>query len=491
MVLTHMAYFGILGLLLAVTPQGFLGELHNATNAVLVIGVLGAWRYSWAGLNFARALIYKRIAYPRRKRAWRAAFRASGVPSHMYVMITSYMVEPETTIMVYRRLFEAAERAPDGTTVVASVVDGADERLIRDIYKTCAERMDLSKVRLHIDRIKSNGKRDAMEKALRILARFSPTQHDILVFIDGDTAVPVDLWQQAAPVFSDPKVGALTTHEAALIDKEGLFKDWFKLRFHQRQVMMCSMGLSSRVLTLTGRMSVFRATLATDPTFIDGVGRDFLDHWRLGRVNFLTGDDKSTWYWLLTRGYEMIYLPDVISESVETQPRPTFFGSARTLMVRWFGNMMRTNGRALWASPRDIGFFTWWSILDQRVSMWTTLVGPISVIITAIIYTPLVIPLYVAWVMLTRYVFCVYISLFNGAWFPAVTPLILYFGQVFGAMTKSFVVFRLDKQKWTRQTGAAAAVSVGDRFKRFESFAHHALGVTWLTLAIIALNTIE
>lgn len=491
MVVTHMAYFGIMGLLLTAVPQGFLGELHAATQTVLIIGFLGAWRYSWATLNFVRALIYRRIAFPRRKRAYRAAFKASGVPSHMFVMITSYMVEPETTIMVYRRLFQAAERARDGATIVASVVDGADERLIRDIYKTCAERMDLSDVRLHIDRIEGNGKRDAMEKALRILARYSPTKHDILVFIDGDTAVPVDLWAQSAPVFSDPKVGALTTDEAALIEEEGLFKDWFVLRFHQRQVMMCSMGLSRRVLTLTGRMSVFRASLATDPTFIDGVGRDFLDHWRLGRVTFLTGDDKSTWYWLLTHGYEMIYLPDVRSESVETQPRPTFVGSARTLMVRWFGNMMRTNGRALRQSPRKIGFFTWWSILDQRVSMWTTLVGPLSVIITAIIYTPLVIPLYVAWVMLTRYVFCIYISLFNGAWFPAVTPLILYFSQVFGAATKTFVFFRLDKQKWTRQSGGAAAISAVDRIKQLESTAHHALAVTWLTLAIVALNTIE
>ena len=47
-----------------------------------------------------------------------------------------------------------------------------------------------------------------------------------------------------------------------------LFRDWFALRFTQRQMMMSSMGLGGRVLTLTGRMSVFRADLATDPGFI-------------------------------------------------------------------------------------------------------------------------------------------------------------------------------------------------------------------------------
>ena len=409
----------------------------------------------------------------------------------MYVMITSYMVDPEVTLMVYRRLFAACANARDGATIVASVVDGADERLIRQIYETSRE--DLSNTRLVIDRIKANGKRDAMMKALRILATFHPTQHDIMVFIDGDTAPPDDLWAQSAPVFSDPQVGALTTDEAALIDERGLFRDWFDLRFHQRNVMMSSMGLSKRVLTLTGRLSVFRASLATDPGFIRGVGQDYLDHWRLGRVDFLTGDDKSTWYWLLTHGYQTIYLPDVQSESVETQPKPGFVDSAKTLMIRWFGNMMRTNGRALRQSPARIGYFTWWSILDQKVSMWTTLVGPLSVLFTAVLHTPYVIPLYLGWVMLTRYVFCAIISVFNGTWFPVTHPLVLYFSQVFGAMLKTYVFFRLDRQKWTRQSSSSggSTTSLFDRVKQWESLAHHSVALTFLALAILFLNTVE
>ena len=41
--------------------------------------------------------------------------------------------------------------------------------------------------------------------------------------------------------------------------------EWHKLRFAQRHINMCSMALSKRVLTMTGRMSVFRATVVTDP----------------------------------------------------------------------------------------------------------------------------------------------------------------------------------------------------------------------------------
>ncbi len=47
-------------------------------------------------------------------------------------------------------------------------------------------------------------------------------------------------------------------------------------------------GLSNHVLTLTGRMSVFRADLCTDPEFMEQVHHDFLEHWRVGRIKFLT-----------------------------------------------------------------------------------------------------------------------------------------------------------------------------------------------------------
>jgi glycosyltransferase Alg8 len=344
-------------------------------------------------------------------------------------------------------------------------------------------------VQLVIDRIKSSGKRDALARALRLIARMEPTRHDIVVFVDGDTLVPEDVVEQSAPMFTNPNLGALTTDEGVLIEKENLFKDWFILRFDQRQVMMCSMGLANHVLTLTGRMSVFRGNLAVNPEFINGIAHDSLDHWRLGRVAFLTGDDKSTWFWLLRNGWEMAYLPDVRSWSMETQPRPTFYDSSKTLMVRWFGNMMRTNGRALKLSPSVIGGFTWWSILDQRLSMWTTLVGPIAVAITALTDTVTIIPLYIAWVMATRYFFCAIIALFRGTWFPVTHPFILYFGQVAGAIVKTYVIFRLDKQKWTRQgAGGGARLSLNARLQAMDSTVHHALALVWLTLGVILLG---
>ena len=88
---------------------------------------------------------------------------------------------------------------------------------------------------------------------------------------------------------------------------------------------------------------------------------------------------------------------------------------------------------------------------------------------------------------MTRYLFCLFIARFNGEWFPVTHPPILYFSQVVGAAIKSFVLFRLDKQKWTRQnTGSGgAAVTLFDRLKSTESAVHHGLTLCWLTLAVL------
>ena len=137
--------------------------------------------------------------------------------------------------------------------------------------------------------------------------------------------MPQDIVAQSAPWFNDGTIGALTTDESAEIPDAAAFADWFDLRFTQRQVLMSSMALAGRVLTLTGRMSVFRADLVIEPSFITQVQSDYLDHWRLGRVTFLTGDDKSTWFWLLKSGYRMMYLPDLRTLSMERQPLPSFF----------------------------------------------------------------------------------------------------------------------------------------------------------------------
>ncbi|WP_243144784.1 glycosyltransferase [Litoreibacter roseus] len=481
--MSHIAYLSVMVLLALSAPVTALGE---AKGAIIVLGVIGVWRYGWAVVNMSRAVWFLLVAYPKRKRRAQVAYASQPLKAHAFFLTTTYGIDPEVTLPVYQSIFRAAAQAEGGATIVASVVNTSDARLIRSIFANMS--IDMTGVRLDVDQIPGTGKRDALAKSLQLILRQCPTRRDVVIFVDGDSCVPEDMVERSAQVFTDPAVGALTTDEAVEIPQPGLFRDWFELRFTQRQMMMSSMGLSNRVLTLTGRMSAFRADLATDPSFIRMVQDDYIDHWRLGRVQFLTGDDKSTWFWLMKNGYEMAYLPDVKSLSMETQPKPGFFESAIVLMVRWFGNMLRTNGRALALPARKIGYFTWWSILDQRLSIWTTLAGPLGVLLTALFAEPLILPAYIAWVMGTRYVFCTILCAFRGRSFPITYPFLLYFGQIVGAAVKSFVLFRLDRQKWTRQAasgGPGLPVPLGQRIRAAGSAYLHVLTLGWLVLAVV------
>ena len=460
---------------------------HVAENGGLIValGVLGLWRYSWGLINFLRAQLFIHVFY-RRRRAVAINRYLQRRPAHAFFLVTTYKIAPAVTQRVYRSIFRAAANSRGGATIVASVVEAADERLIRQLYSVIP--IGKNRLRLIIDRIPATGKRDALAASLRIISRNCPGADDLVVFVDGDSCPPDDIVESAAPFFSDQDVGALTTDEDCDIRQDGLFRDWFKLRFAQRQMMMSSMGLSKRVLTLTGRLSVFRATLACDASFIKAVQHDFVHHWRLGTVDFLTGDDKSTWFWLLKHGYEMHYLPDVRSISMETQPEPSFLRSVVALMLRWFGNMLRTNGRAIGLGPNRIGLFTWWSLLDQRISMWTTLIGPTTAIVSSVMISPVILPLYIAWVMFTRYLHCWVLRSFGGS-FPITYPFLLYFSQITGALVKTYMLFRLDRQRWTRQSATTVeAFRASARWRALSSTYVHLLACCWLLLAAFMIS---
>jgi mannuronan synthase len=262
--------------------------------------------------------------------------------------------------------------------------------------------------------------------------------------------LPPDLVAKCAPFLLDPTVRALTTDEFSEVRGREIFRRWYAMRFAQRDVLMSSMGLSRRVMTLTGRMSMFRASIVCNPGFIAQVEFDYLDHWRLGRFKFLTGDDKSTWYWLLKNDYKMLYIPDVAVTTIEDPPDESFFVSARLLMTRWFGNMLRNNSRALALGPSKIGPFVWWTILDQRVSMWTSLSGVVFCLLGTLFVSPYAMTFYVFWVMASRYIITLTL-LMSRPRVSVLYPFLLYFNQIYGSWVKTSVFFRLDKQKWTRQ----------------------------------------
>jgi len=157
-----------------------------------------------------------------------------------------------------------------------------------------------------------------------------------------------------------------------------------------------------KVLTLTGRLSIFRAKKVTDLKFIRLIEADCLDHWLWGRFRFLSGDDKSTWYALLKDRAEMLYVPDALCWTVDTISEEGMYQRMIQNLLRWSGNMLRNGARAIALGPRRVGFFIWWCIVDQRIAMWTSLAAPLAMISAGFIVSKSYWTSYVLWVMLTR-----------------------------------------------------------------------------------------
>jgi len=442
-----VAYLGVMWLLVAYLPS----DVFESTSHIFIlsIGVIGLWRYSWWFTHYARCVLYRRIVFPKLRRAVEEVTARGFRPGHVYVLCTSYRTDPQVTYAVYEGLIRNVVDYGVPTTVFAAVSDRTDVDVLNQLLADYDHPKGIE-IRYMFQR--GDGKRSAMAEVLRAIARSDPGPDDLVVFMDGDIRLPASTFRRSLPFFLlEQDLGALTTNNRAMVSGGDVTREWYDLRYAQRHMLMCSLSLSRRVLVLTGRYSVVRADLSTRPDFIELVERDSLEHRRFGTITFLSGDDKSTWYWLLKNNWAMRYLPDVMAYGFEELPdRNRFFGSTIGLMRRWFGNMFRTSGRAIALGPRRMGLFTWWCIVDQRLSIWTTLIGPTVAIVMTLLVRPSFGLVYLLWIMSTRLIASGLLGLIWGRMNP-LWPLLLYYNQIVGAALKSSINFRFNQQKWTRQ----------------------------------------
>ena len=455
--LGFLLYVGAVGCLACLLPASALDP--SSKKFVLLLGALGIWRYSWAGLHFARSAYFRHHAFPRLREQARS-LATDSLPSHVFVLVTSFRIDSESSTRVYRAAIREAAQYGRRATVIASIVEAADERLIRRMF----ELMDPpGYVDLRFVRIPGTGKRDALALAFNAISRMRPPKDAVVAVVDGDSILPRDGLRDCAALFPlRPTMGALTTDETSEVEGEGfaahLYRRWYELRFAQRHLLMGSMGLAERVLTLTGRFSMFRADIVTDPEFIDRVQHDWIDHWRLGRIDLLTGDDKSTWYHLLSKGWEMAYVPDVVVATIERPPDERFLAGSTRLMSRWFGNMLRTNARARHVPRGTVGTFVWWALIDQRISMWTSLFGITAAVVGSIAVHPAIFLTYAVWIAFTRLIQTGLLRLVR----PSVSityPFLLFYNQIYGSLVKVYMVHHLHRQRWTRQGTTRQRVS--------------------------------
>ncbi|WP_408004482.1 MULTISPECIES: mannuronan synthase [Pseudomonas] len=441
-------YVSLLMLIALALPKSIFDP--DSKDFIFLVGAVGIWRYSMGAIHFVRGMLFLYVVYPLLRRKVRKLGSAAD-PSHVYLMVTSFRIDALTTAQVYSSVIREAIACGYPTTVVCSLVEMSDELLVKSLWEKFNPP---DRVTLDFVRIAGTGKRDGLAYGFRAISRHLPDDNAVVAVIDGDTVLEEGVVRKTVPWFKlFGNVGGLTTNEFCEVRGGYIMSEWHKLRFAQRHINMCSMALSKRVLTMTGRMSVFRAAVVTNPEFIADVENDSLQHWRLGRFKFLTGDDKSSWFSLMRLGYDTFYVPDAAINTVEHPPEKSFIKASRKLMYRWYGNNLRQNSRALGLGIRRLGLFTSVVLFDQRVSMWTSLLGLTVAVIASLKFGPAFLLVYLLWIGITRLILTLMLLCSGHSIGPAY-PLILYYNQIVGAIMKIYVFFRLDKQSWTRQPTA-------------------------------------
>jgi len=448
----------------------------------ITLGLLGFWRYGWWLNHFLRAEAYKKIRFPSiRKKAdelWDGGWR----PQQVHFMMTTFRERRDTTELVIESICREVRASGMPATLWLGSGDSYDEDIIMDYLRQHALDIPLELV---IIRQNVSGKRMAIGLVLRAMSRRRIDLDDLIVFMDGDAVLAPGILKACCPLFGiDEELQAVTTDEEVICFGPQWMQSWLTMRFAQRRIAMQSHAMSNKVLTLTGRMSVFRANHLNQYKFIRMLEADSLEHWLWGKFRFLSGDDKSTWYYMLTQDAKMLYVPDALVYTIEEVD-----GSGIERMTqnfrRWSGNMLRNGTRCLQLGPRKVGFFIWWCVLDQRIAMWTMLVSPIIAVSVALLSDFSYLTGYLIWIAISR----MFLTLFLFRYSSTVHiewPFILYFNQLLNASVKVYCLARLSKQRWTNRgnQSAGGGDSLADKLRDAMAFWVTSVWVTSLVFAV-------
>lgn len=476
-------YFATCVLVLILIPNKIFDP--SIKHITMVIGALGVWRYSWWLTHAIRAFIYGRIVFPKiRKKAdkiWQDGWR----PNHLHFMMTTFREQRDISEKVVRSILLEIQNSGAPGTIWLGSADLYDEEIIANIVRREGRGLNVT---LRIIRQNVPGKRAAIGLVLRAMCRSSVRENDLVVFMDGDFILAEGAISRCMPLFKyDEKLQACTTDEEVICIGPKWIEKWLKMRFAQRRLAMQSHALSDRVLTLTGRMSVFRASHLLKLEFIRLLEADHLNHWLWGNFRFLSGDDKSTWYYMLKNQAHMLYVPDALGYTVEI-----IDGSGVERMVanfrRWSGNMLRNGARAIALGPKQMPFFIWWCLIDQRLSMWTMLFSPVLALLGTFIIGGSYFLSYLIFIAISRML----LSLFLFGYARKIEmsfPWILYMNQLINASVKVYCVFRLSKQTWANRGGQTSQNNGSRGLKIFQHYmAIWCTSVAVMLLVIVTLH---
>ena len=403
--------------------------------AALSLGLIGMWRYGLQVLHLVRSLIYSKIKFPK----IRAKASATKIEQfkQFFIIVADYKIEEEVRAIAFQQLERAIQQVAEDIEVhLIYTSDNAAEVICKksDFYTFHQLRQ-------------CNGKRCALADALDFAKKQSHNINEsIVVLMDGDTAVDTDTFKKSIPIFEiKPELGALTTNERVkLIGQNSWILSWYKLKFAKRDHHMKSQALSDRVLTLTGRLSMYSGSVSLTEDFIQSLRNDIVKHWIHGDIKLLMGDDKTTCYKVMFSGKPMLYLPDTYVTTYESVSKP-FVQTSLGLMARWYGNSLRNTPRIVNKGWPHLPFFIWYCCLDVLICYWTTLIGPIVGLLLLLVFGFNALFGYLGFVFLTRAFQLSILGIHGHKLNPRDIVLTIY-DQWVGSVIKIFNTFYPNKQ---------------------------------------------
>src|SRR6266542_1345594 len=476
--------------LLALAGGGQSWGLHRA-EVLIALGGLACWRWSWFIVQNLRAIVYRYYVFPRLRRKAAQAVARSGPVPEVTILATTYQERPWITELVFGSVLRelvTLEGLKARPKVIVVTGGDADDQNIRRVFGTFSQPIAHAPswwppelILLRGDQ----GKRPALAAGMQAVADAQLAEEGVVVVMDADTLLQPGTLSKLLPIFRlAPPVAAVTTNESGWVQGPAWFAEWISLRFGLRHRSMCSLSLSGSLLCLTGRLSAFRTSVIQDPGFRAKVECDVIDHWLWGPFEMLSGDDKSTWYWLAARAERMLYVPDAKVTTIEV-----VVGSAvhRALanIRRWSGNSLRHNWRAVRLGPRKLGLFPWWSLLDQRLAMWTVLFGPAVALLAIGAGRREIAAGYLLWVMGSRLCHAA-IAWRHGRRFSAYYMPLQALSDWTVALTKLWVMFHPAKQSWLNRGGRTLDSTRGSDFHGLRTgLAHYLYGFSCAGLITI------
>ena len=490
-VLALILLAAVAGILIPLVGDFQLWIVRRAEVLIAVVGI-ACWRWSWFIIQNVRAVIYRYRTFPRLRREAEGAVILSGPVPELTILATTYHEKAWITAAVFESLFRelstltGLERRPK--VIVVSGCDEDDQNITR-IFGECSERLIPSSPALWPPQLTllrgDRGKRPALASGMEEIAKGSPRPDGVVVFMDADTKLEPGTLQKVLPFFRlSPPVGALTTNESGLVQGSAWFAEWISLRFGLRHRTMCSIALSGKLLCLTGRLSVFRASVVIDPSFRELVESDRIEHWLWGTFEMLSGDDKSTWYWLCKNRQRMLYVPDATVTTIEVVTGSALMRAWANIQ-RWSGNSLRHSWRAIKLGPRKLGLFPWWCLLDQRLAMWTVMFGPTVALLGLVAGRYEIVASYFLWVLCSRISHAA-IAWRHGKRFSAYYIPLEVLSDWAVALAKIWILFHPAKQKWLNRGARTLDTTRGGAFYAWRAgFAHYLSGFSLAVLATL------